>query len=45
MAKEGSICVLSRRDFENLLIFIDYVIISDVGADTYMYVRTSTQRI
>ena len=42
-AKGGSICVLSRHDFENSLIFIDYVIISDVTADTY--IRASTQKI
>ena len=38
IAKRGSICVL-RFDFENSLIFIDYVINSDVTAD--IYVRTS----
>ena len=41
-AKGGSICVLSRRDFKYALIFIGYVIISDVTVDKY--VRTSTQK-
>ena len=43
ICKGGSIRVLSRRDFENSLVFVDDVIISDVTADTY--VRMSTQEI
>ena len=42
VCKGGSICVLRRCDFKNLLILIVYVIISDVTANTY--VRTSTQK-
>ena len=36
ICKGGFYCVLSRGNFKNLLIFIDYIIIGDVTADTYV---------